>query len=155
MAAPNAATASSTMRCTSDGSSGIGSVSSKTQTPASGISIKDLTPAVAGSESPTFTEGAVIAQVGPGSSAEQGGIQKGDIVVAANGSPIRSAAQLRNKIGLTTVGDRLRLTVERKGVAHHVSVQVAPANDTAGTRASTAAGLSRPSARERRAGSWN
>jgi len=95
----------------------------------------------------------VIAQISPGSSAAQGGIQKGDIVVAANGRPIRSAAQLRNKIGLTTVGDRLQLTVERKGVAHQVSVQVAPANDTAGTRASTAAGLSRRSPRERRAGS--
>jgi len=120
-----------------------------------GVSIKDLIPAVAASESPTFTEGAVIAQVSPGSSAEQGGIQKGDIVVAANGRPIRSAAQLRNKIGLTTVGDRLQLTVERKGVAHHVSVQVAPANEMTGTRASTAAAPSRRSARERRAGSWN
>jgi len=119
-----------------------------------GVSIKDLTPAVVGPEPPKFTEGAVIAQVSPGSSAEHVGIQKGDIVVAANGRPIRSAAQLRSKIGLTPVGDRLQLTVERKGVARDVSVEVARASETAGTRASAAAGLS-GTPRERRAGSWN
>jgi len=119
-----------------------------------GVSIKDLTPAVAGSEPPKFTEGAVIAQVSPGSSAEHVGIQKGDIVVAANGRPVRSAAQLRSKIGLTPVGDRLQLTVERKGVARDVSVEVARESEAAGTRASTAARLS-STPRERRAGSWN
>lgn len=78
----------------------------------------------------------------------------GQALPRPNGRPIRSAAQLRSKTGLTPVGDRLQFTVERKGFARDVSVEVAPATDTAGTRASTAAGLSRPSTRERRAGSW-
>jgi serine protease Do len=69
-------------------------------------------------------EGALIADVSRGSPAEAAGLQKGDIVVAADGSPIRSAAQLRNKVGLTRVGDRVQLTVERNGTLHTVVVEV-------------------------------
>src|SRR5206468_262168 len=68
-----------------------------------------------------LTEGAVIADVSPGSPAEQGGIRKGDIVVAADGTPIRNAARLRNKLGLTPVGERVHLTVKRKGLVHNLS----------------------------------
>jgi serine protease Do len=95
-----------------------------------GVSIKDMTPGtVATSET---IEGAVIADVSRGSPAEQVGIQKGDIIVAADGTPIRSAAQLGNKIGLTQVGERLQLTLRRKGAVRDVSVEVAPAAETTG-----------------------
>jgi serine protease Do len=93
-----------------------------------GISIKDLN-LPAGATPAGLTEGAVIADVSPGSPAEQGGIQKGDIVVAADGTPIRNAARLRNKLGLTPVGERVHLTVKRKGVVHNLSVEVGPASE--------------------------
>jgi serine protease Do len=93
-----------------------------------GISIKDLNLPV-GATPAGLTEGAVIADVSPGSPAEQGGIQKGDIVVAADGTPIRNAARLRNKLGLTPVGERVHLTVKRKGVVHNLSVEVGPASE--------------------------
>jgi serine protease Do len=92
-----------------------------------GVSIKDLTPAAAETTAGPM-EGAVIADVVRGSPAEQGGLQAGDIVLAADATPIRSAARLRNKLGLTPVGERVQLTVRRKGVAHNVSVEVAPAS---------------------------
>jgi serine protease Do len=93
-----------------------------------GISVKDLNLPV-GATPAALTEGAVIADVGPGSPAEQGGIQKGDIVVAADGAPIRNAARLRNKLGLTPVGERVQLTVKRKGVVHNLSVEVGPTGE--------------------------
>jgi serine protease Do len=93
-----------------------------------GISIKDLNLPV-GAPPAGLTEGAVIADVSPGSPAEQGGIQKGDIVVAADGTPIRNAARLRNKLGLTPVGERVHLTVKRKGLVHNLSVEVGPASE--------------------------
>jgi serine protease Do len=96
-----------------------------------GVSIKDLNPAVGATLADTI-EGAIIADVSRGSPAEQVGIQKGDIVVAADGVPIRSAAQLRNKIGLTQIGERLHLTLRRRGTATNVSVEVAPAAETTG-----------------------
>ena len=97
-----------------------------------GVSIKDLTP-TAGATPAGPLEGAVIAEVARGSSAEQGGLQKGDIVVAADGAPVRSAAGLRNKLGLTPVGKRVGLTVKRKDIAHNVVVEVAPAGETTGS----------------------
>jgi serine protease Do len=117
-----------------------------------GVSIRELT-AVTSKDS-SVTEGALIADVTRGSAAEQAGIQKGDVVVTVDGKAIRSAAQLRNKIGLTPVGDRLQLTVQRKSGVHVLSVEVAPADVTGGTRAASAAGLPTPS-RARRMGSGN
>jgi serine protease Do len=95
-----------------------------------GISAQDLPPGVA--QSTGRNEGAVIAEVTRRSPAEHAGIQKGDIVVAADGAPIRSAAQLRNKIGLTPVGRQVRLTVEHNGAAHDVVVDVVPAIENTG-----------------------
>ena len=57
---------------------------------------------------------------------------------AADGTPIPNAARLRNKLGLTPVGERVQLTVNRKGVVHDISVEVVPegekANTTRGSR---------------------
>ena len=97
-----------------------------------GVSIKDLTPAARATPAGPL-EGAVIADVVRGSSAELGGLQKGDIVVAADGAPVRTAAGLRNKLGLTPVGKRVGLTVKRKDIAHNVVVEVAPAGETTGS----------------------
>jgi serine protease Do len=94
-----------------------------------GVSIKDLSPANGATQ-----EGVVIADVSRGSAAEQGGIKKGDLVVAAGGRLIRSAARLRTELGLTPVGERVQLTVKRGGVLHNVSVEVAPASETSRTK---------------------
>jgi len=72
-------------------------------------------------------EGAVIAEVSQGSPAEIAGIRKGDVVVKADGVPIRSAAQLRNKVGLTPVGKSVQLTIRRNGNQQDVEVAIGPA----------------------------
>jgi serine protease Do len=92
-----------------------------------GVSIAELTPG-AGVTPEGAAEGAVIAAVARGSPAEHSGLKEGDIVVAADGDPIRNAARLRNKLGLTPAGERVQLTVNRKGVVHKVSVEIAPEN---------------------------
>ena len=96
-----------------------------------GVSIKDMTPGVVATSTETI-EGALIADVSRGSPAEQVGIQKGDIIVAADGTPIRSAAQLGSKISLTQIGERLQLTLRRQGAVRDVSVEIAPAAETTG-----------------------
>jgi serine protease Do len=97
-----------------------------------GITVEDLT-ATAGKPLTGSIDGALITEVVRGSAAERNGIQKGDVVVAADGLPIRSAARLRNKLGLTAVGERVQLTVKRQGVVRNVTVEVAAAGDTAVT----------------------
>ncbi|HYD32732.1 MAG TPA: trypsin-like peptidase domain-containing protein [Azospirillaceae bacterium] len=69
--------------------------------------------------------GAVIAGVEPGSSAERAGMRVGDVVVAVNGHPVRGAADLRNRIGLTPIGQDVRLDLVRGGQHRTVSAGVA------------------------------
>jgi serine protease Do len=78
----------------------------------------------------TRLPGVRIAGVSKGSSAERAGLRKGDIVTAVNDAPIRSAAQLRNAVGLSRVGERVRLGVLRDGARFDAAVVVAPADSS-------------------------
>src|SRR5580704_18094909 len=94
-----------------------------------GVAIQDLTPDLARAMSTQHTTGAVIARVESGSPAEHAGLRTGDLVVAANGVPIRSGTQLRNMIGLSRIGDEVDLTIDRAGAEKTivVKVELAPA----------------------------
>jgi serine protease DegQ len=105
-----------------------------------GVAIQDLTPDLARAMSTQHTTGAVIARVEAGSPAERAGLRSGDLVIAANGVPIRSGTQLRNTIGLSRIGDQVDLTVDRRGAEQRVSVSIAQAS---------AASASTPSPRQR------
>src|SRR5580700_2901261 len=96
-----------------------------------GVAIQDLTPDLARAMSTQHTTGAVIARVESGSPAEHAGLRTGDLVVAANGVPIRSGTQLRNMIGLSRIGDEVDLTIDRRGAEQRVPVRVAQASATA------------------------
>ena len=91
-----------------------------------GVAVHDLPKPHAGR-----MEGALIGEVSPGSPAEIAGLRKGDIVVKADGATVRSAAQLRNKIGLAAVGAKVELTVERSGSLFTARVEIAPATENA------------------------
>jgi serine protease Do len=89
-----------------------------------GVSIAD-----AASGNAAAKEGALIAEVSPNSPAEAAGIRKGDLVLKVDGIPIRSAAQLRNKVGLKPVGKSVQLTIQRDGSLHYMEVAIAPAKE--------------------------
>ncbi|MDH3637324.1 MAG: DegQ family serine endoprotease [Gammaproteobacteria bacterium] len=80
-----------------------------------GVVIQDLTPELAQAFDIDTQSGAVIAQVVPGSPAAEAGLREGDVVTEVNGKKIEKAADLRNTVGLLVVGDRVKLTVLRKG----------------------------------------
>jgi serine protease Do/serine protease DegQ len=58
-------------------------------------------------------EGAVLAEVEPDSPAARAGLRKGDVVTALNGRPVRSAAELRARLGVMPVGESVELRVRR------------------------------------------
>ncbi len=80
-----------------------------------GVYIQDLTPELAQAFGIDATSGAVLAQIIPNSPAAEAGLRAGDVVIAVNGRTIEKAADLRNAVGLLMVGNRVELTVLRKG----------------------------------------
>jgi serine protease Do len=53
------------------------------------------------------------------------------VVTAVDGITVKSAAQLRNAIGLTPVGQEVELTHERKGIQTVTRVRIEPGKRTA------------------------
>jgi Do/DeqQ family serine protease len=96
-----------------------------------GVAIQDLTPDLAQALGTRHTQGAVIARVEPGSPAERAGLRTNDLVVAINGAPMRSGTELRNRVGLSRIGDDVELTVERGGAERNVTVRVERVTTTA------------------------
>ncbi len=70
-------------------------------------------------------DGALIANVEPGSPAEKAGFRKGDVVTALNGRSVRGPAELRARLGLTPVGDEADMTVIREGGQQRIRTRIA------------------------------
>ncbi len=98
-----------------------------------GVAIQELTPDLAQSMKTSHATGAVIARVDPGSPAERAGLHGGDLVIAVNGVPVRGGTQLRNTIGLTRIGEKVDLTIDRRGSEYKVAVNVEAAAAAAAT----------------------
>lgn len=80
-----------------------------------GVVTQDLTPDLAQAFGIKSSRGAVVARVFPDSAAEQAGLQAGDVVIAINDHKLRNSADMRNRIGLLRIGDRVEMTVLREG----------------------------------------
>jgi len=68
--------------------------------------------------------GAMITEVPAGSPAARAGLQRGDVIVAVDGKPVVSAAQLRARIGLMRPGRSAELVYLRGGRRSTVAVDV-------------------------------
>jgi Do/DeqQ family serine protease len=80
-----------------------------------GVSTTDLTPDAARELRVNVSDGAVVVQVEKGSAAERAGLRAKDVVVGANGRPVRNSGDFRNRVGLTPVGEEIGLQVLREG----------------------------------------
>lgn len=80
-----------------------------------GVSIFTLTPGLAKGAGSADARGALVSQVVDGSAADKAGVKAGDVITAVNGRAIKSAAELRNAIGLLRVGQKVQLDVLRDG----------------------------------------
>ena len=81
-----------------------------------GVQLQDLDPDLAEAFDLNQQEGAVVVNVVEGSPAAKAGLKAGDVVVAVNGRPVRNASDLRNRVGLLRIGDKVTLEVLRKGL---------------------------------------
>jgi S1-C subfamily serine protease len=70
--------------------------------------------------------GAIIGRVTPGGPADQAGLQSGDIVVEANGTPVNNFDDLLIQVASSQPGDQLNLTILRNGQRQQVTVTLQP-----------------------------
>jgi Do/DeqQ family serine protease len=96
-----------------------------------GIDMVDLTPEIAAKIGVAPQDGVVIAGVHSDSPAEKAGLREKDAVVALNGRPVRAAAELRARLGLTPVGEEIELRVLRGKETRNIRARIAPPLDPA------------------------
>jgi serine protease Do/serine protease DegQ len=80
-----------------------------------GVNIYTMTPDDAENLGVPGVHGAVVSQVLEGSTAEAAGIKTGDIITSVNSQPVKSAAELRNTIGLLRAGEQVEINLLREG----------------------------------------
>jgi serine protease Do/serine protease DegQ len=80
-----------------------------------GVAVQDLTPDIAAALNATGAQGVVIVRIAPNSAAAEAGLQPGDVLLAVNGTAVRSGTELRGVIGLLPADARIDLTVLREG----------------------------------------
>jgi serine protease DegQ len=89
-----------------------------------GVAAADLTP----TQAARFGRvGALIKTVEFGSTADRAGLAVNDVVLAVNGTQVRNARDLNNRVSLTRAGQAVRLSVLRDGKSYTVDVPVTEA----------------------------
>jgi len=96
-----------------------------------GMDFEDVSPDVAAKLRLPNAEGAVITNVQTESPAEKAGLHRGDIVLAFNGRAVRNGPDLRNRLGLTPIGEDVELTIVRGGQQLAVKMKIAAPQNVA------------------------
>lgn len=94
----------------------VASESNQSGKPRWGIGLEDLTPdARQEIQAPNDVHGAVVANVEPGSSAENAGIQRGDVIVEVNRKPVNSAQDVQQALSSVPKGEDALVLVWSQG----------------------------------------
>jgi len=80
-----------------------------------GIMIRDVNGGLAKDENLKLSEGAYVDSLTENSAAGEAGIREGDVIVKVGDTPILKSADLLEQIGMHRPGDKVQVTVNRKG----------------------------------------
>ncbi|BCG98494.1 DegQ family serine endoprotease [Mesorhizobium loti] len=108
--------------------SGAPSTEQGSRAPAIGLGLMDITPDIRQEMNLADNEhGAVVARVNPDKAAAAAGIQPGDVIVAVNQAPVKSARQVTQAIAQASKSGRksVLLLIERDGSQIYVAVPFA------------------------------
>jgi Do/DeqQ family serine protease len=80
-----------------------------------GAQAQDLTPELAAAFNLERHQGAVVSQVSGGSPAAKAGLKTGDVITHINDRTVKDATDVRNRIGMLRIGERVELRILRDG----------------------------------------
>jgi serine protease Do len=86
-----------------------------------GVAIQEITQEVAEKESLKSLSGVLVQDVTDNGSAAKAGVKKGDVIMKVNGVLVNSVSGLQEEIGKYHPGDKIALSVMRKGEAKELS----------------------------------
>jgi serine protease Do len=89
-----------------------------------GLTVADLTPALATRLGVKATSGVVVTEVKPGGLAEEGGIATGDIIKEIDGIAVTGVADFEKAVSAHKKGDILRLLMQRGDTALYVALTI-------------------------------
>lgn len=92
-----------------------------------GVAVQDLSPDQArGLRLETFTKGALIMDLIKGGPAEQGGLKKGDVVIAFQDREIRSAVEFHKAVAGSDIEEEVKVIVLRKSAPVVLKIKIGP-----------------------------
>jgi serine protease Do len=102
-----------------------------------GVTVQELTPAVARGLGLTVTRGILVADVVPNGPATKAGVQRGDAIISIDGKPVEDVGHFRNLVAGAAPGTKAKLTLLREGREQTVEVTTgeAPERTAAATPA--------------------
>lgn len=89
-----------------------------------GVYIQDVDKNLAQSLGLEKPQGALLAQLEPGSPADKAGLKAGDVVIRFHGQTVVDASDLPHIVGLLSAGDEVDATVVRRGKKRTLSVEI-------------------------------
>ncbi len=98
-----------------------------------GIIAQPLTPDLAKAFDTNLQQGAIVAHVLPESPAQAAGLQAGDIITKVNDQTITSASELRNILSVTSIGETLKIELQRQGKKETITLSMQDPNELSTT----------------------
>ena len=89
-----------------------------------GVAIQDISNELAKAEGLKTMQGAYVANITEGSSAEKAGVKRGDIIVNVNGNKVNSSSELQEQIGRYRPGDEIFIEVLRDNKTQRLQVKL-------------------------------
>ncbi|MBS3914657.1 MAG: Do family serine endopeptidase [Bacteroidetes bacterium] len=80
-----------------------------------GVSIQEINQQLADEKDLPDLKGVYVAEVVEHGAAEKAGIKKGDVILKVNEADINSSSKLQEEVGRNKPGDKIKVTVRRKG----------------------------------------
>jgi serine protease Do len=89
-----------------------------------GVTVQEMTPALARSFGLDKARGALVASVEPGGPAAKSGLQAGDVIVGFDGKPIAESGELPSLVAQTKPGEKVGVRVLRNGAERDLQLSV-------------------------------